>query len=211
MEDFAQLNDALLKAEAAEDEQKEPKRNTKDSLISKIVKLHEEQDVPLMYSNTKLRRMTKAELGKVLADMLQVAARGHMARQVGADPETATDATIALGALRMVHDIAASATERAANAVLPGYGYEMAGFCDNLKDPTVREATDACLAEIAQDTDVLQYIESPWSRLGIAWLGAMSMSVRRARPKPRVIGKRYRPHEPPPNLGPDPARAENTV
>ena len=87
----------------------------------------------------------------------------------------------------------------------------MAGFCDNLKDPTGREATDACLAEIAQDTDVLQYIESPWSRLGIAWLGAMSMSVRRARPKPRVIGKRYRPHEPPPNLGPDPARAENTV
>ena len=90
-----------------------------------------------MFSNTKLRRMTKAELGKVLADMLQVAARGCMARQVGADPETATDATIALGALRMVHDIAASATERAANAVLPGYGYEVEGFCDALKDPTV--------------------------------------------------------------------------
>ena len=49
MEDFAQLNDALLSAEAEEDEQKEPKRNTKDSLISKIVKLHEEQEVPLMF------------------------------------------------------------------------------------------------------------------------------------------------------------------
>ena len=71
MEDFTQLNDALLSAEAEDDEQKEPKRNTKDSLISKIVKLHEEQEVPLMYSNTKLRRMTKEQLCKLLAEKIE--------------------------------------------------------------------------------------------------------------------------------------------
>ncbi len=211
MDDFSQLNDALLVAEGDEDE-KQPKRNTKDSLISKIVRLHEEQHVPLEYSNTKLRRMTKQQLGAVLGGMLQEAARGQMARQVGADPATATDATIALGALRMVHDIAASATERAANAFLPDYGYEVDGFTEALKDPTVREATDACLTEIAQDTDVLQYIESPWSRLGIAWLGAMASSVRQARPKPRPTIKRLsKAHESPAGVGPPPIGRQNTV
>ncbi len=210
MDDFSQLNDALLVAEGDEDE-KQPKRNTKDSLISKIVRLHEEQHVPLEYSNTKLRRMTKQQLGAVLGGMLQEAARGQMARQVGADPATATDATIALGALRMVHDIAASATERAANAFLPDYGYEVDGFTEALKDPTVREATDACLTEIAQDTDVLQYIESPWSRLGIAWLGALATSVRQARPKPRTTIKKEQRYEPPARMGPAPARGENSV
>ena len=42
----------------------------------------------------------------------------------------------------------------------------------------MREATDACLAEIAKDSDFMQYIESPWARLGIAWTGALITSVR---------------------------------
>ena len=46
------------------------------------------------------------------------------------------------------------------------------------------EATDACLAEIAQDSDVLAYIESPWSRLGLAWMGAAMSVARRAPQKP---------------------------
>ena len=55
---------------------------------------------------------------------------------------------------------------------LPQYGYEVDGFSDSLKDPCVREATDACLVEIAKESDVLQYVQSPWARLAIAWGGA---------------------------------------
>ena len=174
------LNDALLHAEP---EQLEPRRGTKDALIHKILRLHEEQGVPLEVSNTKLKRMSKKELAGLLGSMLQTATTSEMARQVGCDPNTATQGTIALGALRMVHDLMANATERIGDPMLQGYGYTITGFKDALTDPTVREATDACLAEIAQDSDVLAYIESPWSRLGLAWMGAAA-SVARAPRKP---------------------------
>ena len=179
------LNDALL---AAPEEQQEPRRGTKDALISKIVRLHEEQNVPLEVSNTKLKRMSKKELAGLLGSMLQKAATSQMARQVGVDPDNATEGTIALGALRMVHDLAANATERIGDPLLKGYGYTIKGFKNALTDPTVREATDACLAEIAQDSDVLAYIESPWSRLGLAWLGA-AMSVARGAPRKPQLRK----------------------
>lgn len=180
---FNQLNDALL----AQESEEEPRRGTKDDVIAKIIKLHEEQGVELPHSNTKLRRMTKKELLTLLGHMLTDATRQGMARQVGADPETATDATIALGA-RMVHDLCASATERIGNPILNGYGYTIEGFGAALRDPVVREATDACLLEIAQDSDVLAYIESPWSRLGLAWMGAVA-SV--ARGVPRNMGNNH--------------------
>lgn len=69
---IAALNDQLLAPEA--DPDAGPKRGSKDDLISKILKLHEEQDVPLEYSNTKLKRMSKKELAGVLGGMLQQAA-----------------------------------------------------------------------------------------------------------------------------------------
>ena len=131
--------------------------------------------------------MSKKELAGVLGGMLQQAATCEMARQVGADPSTATNGTIALGALRMVHDMAAGLTERLADPVAQGYGYTLGGFKDALTDPSVREATDACLAEIAQDSDVLAYIESPWSRLGLAWMGAAMSVARRAPQKPKDL------------------------
>ena len=134
MGSLAALNDQLLAPEP--DANAGP--NSKDDL-----KLHEEQDVPLEYSNTKLKRMSKKELAGVLGEMLQQAATSEMARQVGADPSTATNGTIALGALRMVHDMAAGLTERLCDPVARGYGYTVHGFKEALTDPSVREATDA--------------------------------------------------------------------
>ena len=93
---------------------------------------------------------------------IEQAMRDEMARQVGAKPG-ASDSIIALGALRMVHDMFAKATEKTINVFLPKYGYEVDGFSDSLKDPTVREATDACLVEIARESDILQYVQSPWA------------------------------------------------
>jgi hypothetical protein len=83
-----------------------------------------------------------------------------MAKQVGAKPG-ATDSVIALGALRMMHDIAARCAETGINTVAPSYGYHIVGFTECLQDPSVREATDACLVEIAQESEILQYVKSP--------------------------------------------------
>ena len=131
-------------------------------------------------SDTKLQRLTKQELNELLAETVEKAMRNEMARQVGARPGAA-DSVIALGALRMVHDIAARGAEKCFNMILPDYGYEVEGFADSLQEPSVRQATDACLAEIAQDNDILQYVQSPWSRLAIAWGGALVTSIQRKR------------------------------
>ena len=147
------LNNELIRATTASDDEKksEPKRNSKDELITKILQVAESNEIKLQHSDTKLKRMTKPQLTELLGEVVEAAMRNEMARQVGAKPGAA-DSVIALGALRMMHDICAG-TEKCMNIFLPTYGYEVEGFSDSLKEPTVREATDACLVEIAKDAD----------------------------------------------------------
>jgi hypothetical protein len=194
------LNNELLKASSDDEKkgEKPRKRNSKEELIDKIIQVAEHNKITLLHSDTKLKRMTKQQLNELLAETVEKAMRDEMARQVGAKPG-ATDSIIALGALRMVHDICAKGTEKAINIFLPPYGYEVDGFADGLKEPSVREATDACLVEIANDTDVLQYIQSPWARLAIAWGGALVTSIqqkkKRYNPQQRYYAPRLEPSE----------------
>ena len=179
------LNDELI---ADDTGPKEIRRNSKDDIIRKIMTLCEENGVTLEQSNTKLRRMTKSQLQEVLAHYAEKVVQCEMARQVGADPSgiangaspNAVDTVIALGALRMVHDLMAATTERGCNAFLPSYGYEIDGFVDTLREPSTREATDQCLKEIAAQSDVLGYVQSPYSRLAICWIGALAGSFKKA-------------------------------
>jgi len=172
------LNDQLLQATGEPQEKSdEPKRNSKDDIITKIIKCAEENNVTLDYSNTKLRRMTKTQLNKLLAGTIEKGMQQNMAEQVGVK-RGASEKLIALGALRMIHNLCANATEQGLNSFLPSYGYEVRGFAKTLDDPPVREAVDACLEEIALESDVLGYIESPFARLGIAWGGAIMTCLR---------------------------------
>jgi hypothetical protein len=204
MED--KLNKELLLAEDSDEkrENKEPRRNSKDELITRIIQIAEVNEIPILHSDTKLRRMTKPQLSQLLADLVEKSIRNEMAKQVGAKPG-ATDSIIALGALRMMHDICAKGTEKAINIFLPTYGYEIEGFADSLKDPSVREATDACLVEIAQDSEILQYVQSPWARLAIAWSGALVTSIQQK--KVRYRNQYYAPRmEPRQHFAPNPRR-----
>ena len=188
------LNNDLLKS-TSDDEKKQDKpkkRNSKEELIDKIIQVAEQNQITIRHSDTKLKRMTKQQLNELLAETIEKVMRDEMARQVGAKPGAA-DSVIALGALRMVHDICAKGTEQCFNIFLPQYGFEVEGFSDSLKDPSVREATDACLVEIAQDTDVLQYVQSPWARLAIAWGGALVTSVQRKKTRYHYQRGRYAP------------------
>ena len=107
------LNNELLKSGPSDDEKKEKprKRNSKDELIDKIVQVAEHNNITLPHSDTRLKRMTKQQLTELLAELVEKAMRDEMARQVGAKPGAA-DSVIALGALRMVHDICAKGTEQ---------------------------------------------------------------------------------------------------
>ena len=148
--------------------------------------------------------MTKDQLCKILATKIEAGVKGQMAAQVGAKAN-APDSVIALGALKMMHNICANTAERGLNIVLPKYGYRLDGFTKSLKDPAVNEAVEQCLAEIAAESDVLKHIESPYVRLAIAWGGALVTSVRQVDRKTDTIVK-YRYHAAP--MGPKPPRAQ---
>ena len=100
------LNDQLLAAdEPAKDEG--PRRNTKDDLIEKLERLANEANLDLE-AKSKLRRMTKTQLKTLLAKKMEEAVRDQMAEQVGVQ-RGASERVIALGALRMLHNLAAGA------------------------------------------------------------------------------------------------------
>lgn len=179
---FGLLNDELLvaaKPEIPKDHKpSSPKRNTKDDLIDKILGVCKEGGIELHESDTKLRRMNKGQLKRKLAEVTSEAVRNQMCESVKARPGSC-DSALGLAALRMLHDLVAHSTESGANLILPRYGYEMAGFVDCLKEPSVREATDAAILEIANDSDMMGYVESPFVRLLIAWSGAAIKSLRK--------------------------------
>ena len=199
------LNDALIDStqdDVDEADKSQPKRNTKDDLISKIINCCADNKLELEHSNTKLRRMTRDQLCRILAEKIEGGVRNQMAAQVGAKPGAA-DSVIALGALKMMHNIAANTAEKGLNAILPRYGWEIHGFTDSLKDPAVDEAVNQCLSEIAAESDILQHIKSPYVRLAIAWGGALVTSIRKA---PRIVNRRHVA-----DLGPQPYRQQNSI
>ena len=206
---FEELNDELLAATEEVDANLEiPKKsNNKQGLIDKILQVSEKHNIPLEHSQTKLRRMSKRDLTKLLAELIEKMMKKEMARQVGCEGTT-DERVIALGALRMVHDICAKGAEKGLNRLLPKYGYEVDGFTDKMRDPTISQQIDECLAEIAEENDVLQYISIPYARLGLAWFGALSLTVRR---KPEDKNKMNSKNKHVTLVESRPLRPENTV
>ena len=186
MEPAPDLNEELLEAASQEHavvqeskESKEPKRNSKQALIEKIIQISERDGIPLVCSNTKLKRMNKQQLSELCADMIEQGVRKKMAQAVNS--ESTDDRTIALGALRMLHDCIAVGVEKGGSSFAEGYGYTIDGFCENLKEPTVSAAIDGCLQEIADENhELLEYVQSPYTRLMIAWGGALAFSCKRS-------------------------------
>ena len=86
--------------------------------IDKILQVADTANLELQVSNTKLKRMNKDALNKLLAELMEAASRESMARAVGA--KGTDDKSIGIASLRMVHDMIAMATENGLNTVLPG-------------------------------------------------------------------------------------------
>ena len=181
-ETFARENDDLLVEEKVEP--KDAKRNSKSELIQRILELVKKNNIEIDYSDSKLKRMTKTQLQEVLGTVMEKIMQSQMADQLGCE-RNATDQVMAMAALRMIHNIAANGFESGANMVASDYGYTCDGFAKTLKEPIVSDAVDQCLQEIAlENSDLLEYVKSPYARLGLAWAGALSTCVRR---KPKQI------------------------
>lgn len=177
------LANQLLGAESEEQKVKDekPKRNSKDAIRQQILRVVEKYELDFDYSDTKMKRMNKEQLQKVLAEVMETSVQQDMAKAVGVDPR-AKGKVVSLGALRMLHNICATGFEKGFNAFAPGLaGVECEGFATSLRHPDVQPTVDECLAEIAaENPDVLEYFDSPYSRLALIWLGVISTSIKKA-------------------------------
>ena len=181
------LNDDLLKKDHVPDEK--PKRNSKEFIIEKIFAVCDENNLELNISPTKLKRMSKEKLNVLLGELCEEAVKTQMAEAVGA--KSGNDSVIALATLRMVHDMLANSVEQGLNVFLPKYGYELEGFSQSLKEKPTSDCVDDCLKEIAAESEILQYVQSPYARLAIAWSGGIMYSLRRAPNKYAGINKKH--------------------
>ena len=178
-EAFVTENEELLNDEKSETAPEKTKRNSKAELINRIVELSEKNKLDLEYSDTKLKRMNKAQLQQILADQMEKIMKAEVAETVGAN-RNASEQVIAMHALRMIHDIAAKGFEVGGNKFANQYGYDITGFSENLKDPIVSEAVNQCLEEIAlENADILEYVKSPYARLGLAWAGCLATCAKK--------------------------------
>jgi len=203
--DFSKENEELLQAEPEEAKDQSPKRNSKSELIQRILDMSKQHNIELEHSDTRLSRMNKKQLQELLAEQMEKIMRGQMADAVGAD-RMANDQTIALSALRMIHDIVAKGAEVGFNQVGEPYGYHCEGFSDTLKEPIVSQAVDQCLAEIAaENQEILDYVKSPYARLALAWAGCAMTCVSRVSGKKHYI--RNRRYATP--MGPKPSDIKN--
>lgn len=178
-EAFVTENEELLNDEKSETAPEKSKRNSKGELINRIVELSEKNKVDLEYSDTKLKRMNKTQLQQILADQMEKIMKAEVAETVGAN-RNASEQVVCMHALRMIHDIAAKGFEVGGNKFANQYGYDITGFTENLKDPIVSEAVNQCLEEIAlENADILEYVKSPYARLGLAWAGCLATCAKK--------------------------------
>ena len=83
--ELSELKDDLLEAAGPPKEPPEPKRNSKQALIDKILEISEKENLPIPHSNTKLKRMNKHQLGNLLAELIEQGMQKKMARTIGVE------------------------------------------------------------------------------------------------------------------------------
>ena len=162
--------------------EKTTKRGSKNDLIEKIHKVCDENDIICEYSTTQLKRSTKTKLAEILAELIEKAMEQKIREQIkvksieGATPEQ-NQQLVALGTLRLLHDSLARATEVGVDRFT---NYELSGFTQSMKEPTISEQIDDCLMEIAEEyTDVVEMISSPYTKLALIWSTSAAATAKR--------------------------------
>jgi hypothetical protein len=97
-----------------------------------------------------------------------------------------------IGILRMAHDSLCFAAEGLTERFSP---FTIGGMTRSMKEnQEVSDQIDMCLSEIAAEYEVMQYIESPTSRLMLIWITSGVSHLRRKTVEKRndVVSKRVR-------------------
>ena len=171
-----------------------PKRNSKQSLIEKIIQLSNDVGEPLKESDSQLKRMSKRVLQDKLAALVEKRIEFEAQKCLGLDSETIKSPyMVNLAALKMVHSIAVTSTEALVERTSERHGMTIAGFKTKMKDS--QESIDLILSEIAQEyPEVLEKFSSPWIRLALLWTSNVVISLKKKKPITNAPKLRPGPH-----------------
>ena len=179
-----------------EDEQPEPRRNTKKGLIAKIKSLCEEHELPLTESDTTLQRSSKVKLQKMLAQKTEELIEKKMKHSIRnkhiEDSECARE-HMAVATLQYGLTVLNKIIDRGANTVLPRAGYELEGFCEAFEDErTKAEVHEILLCICRENPEIISHISNPYARLAIVYVGAVSLTLKKKAPvhKHAALGRR---------------------
>ena len=187
-EEFQNENDELLAVpveEAPADEA--PRRNTKKDLIAKIKSICEEHELPLNESDTTLQRTSKLNLQKLLAkktEELVEKKMKHSIREQHMENSACAREEMAVATLQYGLAVLNKMIDRGANSFLPRAGYRLDGFVEAFEDPrTQNEVREILLCICRENPEIITHIANPYVRLGIVYVGAISMSLRKDSPQ----------------------------
>ena len=193
-------------------EKESTKRGSKDELVAKIFQCCDEGGVVCEHNTTQLRRMSKKDLQKTLATYIERAMQKQLMAKVNVKRlENATDEQqnqlIALGTLRLMHDSLCVVLEKGVDSISP---YSIEGFCEGMKIEQVSREVDNALLAIAEENDVMQYISSPYAKLGLIWMSCAATSLKR-KPRYKTINKNERPRSVEPKPAGGVRKLDNTA
>ena len=171
------LREELVAAGESESEPGTPKgdrerKNTKAEIIKKIYQCFDDRGLICPHPPSKLKRMSKNELLEYLGETISVAMTDKINQRLGCEniPDQASDADrqrlMAASFLTMVHNVLTKGAERCVESYSQ---YTLEGLSATFEEPRNKQILEETLMEIAAEYDVIQYIDSPWSKLGLLW------------------------------------------
>jgi hypothetical protein len=118
-----------------------------------------------------LARKTEEVIGKKMKDSV----RSQHIEQSECAREHMAVATLAYG-LSVLNKM----VDKTANSVLPRAGYKLEGFLQAFEDPrTQQEVKEILLCITRENPEIISHISNPYVRLGIVYVGCVSMSLRK--------------------------------
>jgi hypothetical protein len=159
------------------------KKGSKTDLINEIFDLCKRANIACEHSEGQLKRMNKKKLLELLALYCErvveakVLEKCNIKEKMDNMNDKQKTKLMNIGILRMAHDSLCYAAENATARFTP---YTIEGMTRQMKEhKEMSDQIDQCLAEIAEEYDVLTYIESPASRLMLIWMTAGVSNLRK--------------------------------
>ena len=150
------------------------KKGSKPDIIQEIFNLCRRANIPCEHSESQMKRMNKRSLLELLAQYCEkvvekkVLEKCKIKENLNHLDEKQKTKLMNIGILRMAHDSLCFAAESLTHRFSP---YTIEGMTRGMKEnKDVSVQIDQCLAEIAEEYDVLEYVQSPTSRLMLIWI-----------------------------------------